>query len=89
MDSLGLLVKLPMALKMDNVGTFDIADLWSVGGRMHHVDVRTYFLHKLKDRWLLVIRHIAGDDKMTMKLTSSQRMWHQLCSIDTYSCTWV
>ena len=51
-----------MALKMDNLGTFDIANLWSVGGRMHHVDVCAYFLHELKDRWLLVIRHIAGDD---------------------------
>jgi hypothetical protein len=52
---------LPMILEMDNSGAVDIANSWSVGGRMRHVDVRNYFLQELIDQGLLVIKHIAGE----------------------------
>ncbi len=32
LDSMGLKVKLPMILEMDNKGTVDLANNWSVGG---------------------------------------------------------
>jgi hypothetical protein len=51
-----------MVLEMDNKGAVDLTNSWSVGGRTHHVDVQMYFLRKLKDDSLLVIRHISGDD---------------------------
>ena len=60
--SLGLKVKLPMVLEMDNQGAVDLANNWSVGGRTRHVDVRNYFLRDLKDEGTLVIRHVPGDD---------------------------
>ena len=37
--SLGLNVELPMLAEMDNSGARDLANSWSVGGRMRHVDV--------------------------------------------------
>ena len=37
MESLGLLVELLMVLAMDKSGAIDIANSWSVDGRMHHV----------------------------------------------------
>ena len=55
LESLELEVELPMVLEMDNSGAVDIANSWSVGGRMCHVDVRNYFLHELKDQGLLAI----------------------------------
>ncbi len=61
MESLELEVELPMVLEMDNSSAVDIANSWSVGSRTHHVDVRNYFLRKLKDQGLIVIKHIAGD----------------------------
>jgi hypothetical protein len=61
LESLELEVELPMILEMDNCGAVDIANSWSVGRRMHHVDVCNYFLCELKDQGLLVIRHIAGE----------------------------
>jgi hypothetical protein len=61
LESLELEVELPMILEMDNSGTVDLANSWSVGGRTHHVDVRNYFLCELKDKGLLVIRHISGE----------------------------
>ena len=59
---LGLKVKLPMLLEMDNKGAVDLANNWSVGGRTRHADVRNYFLRDLKDEGILVIRHVPGDD---------------------------
>ena len=74
LESLELEVELPMILEMDNSGTVDIANSWSVSGRTRHVDVRNYFLRKLKDLGQLVIRHIAGElkdaDIFTKNVTS-------------------
>ena len=60
---------------MDNSGAVDIANSWSVGSRMCHVDVRNYFLHELKDQELLSICHIAGElndtDIFTKNVTSA------------------
>ena len=61
LESLELEVELPMVLEMDNSGAVDIANSWSVGGRMCHIDVHNYFLRELKDQGLLVIKHIAGE----------------------------
>jgi hypothetical protein len=44
LESMGLKVKLPMILEMDNKGAVDIANNWSIGGRTRHVDVRQCFL---------------------------------------------
>ena len=60
--SLGLKVKLPMLLEMDNKGAVDLANNWSVGGRTRHVDVHNYFLRDLKDEGILRIQHVPGDD---------------------------
>jgi len=52
LESLELEVELPIVLEMYNSGAADIANSWSVGGRMRHVDVHNYFLRKLKDQGL-------------------------------------
>jgi hypothetical protein len=60
---------------MDNSSAVDIANSQSAGGRMHHVDVRNYFLCELKDQGLFVIKHIAGErnntDIFTKNVTSA------------------
>ncbi len=43
-ESLGLKVKLPMVLEMDNQGVVYLANNWSVGGRTRHNDVQSMFL---------------------------------------------
>jgi len=40
LESLGLLVKLPMILEIDNKGTVNLINNWSVGGRTRHVETR-------------------------------------------------
>ena len=43
-ESIGLRVKKPMILEIDNKGAVDIAHNSSVGGRTRHLGVREYFL---------------------------------------------
>jgi hypothetical protein len=49
-ESLGLKVKKPMILEMDNKGAVDLSNNWSVGGRTRHVDVKQWFLRELKEQ---------------------------------------
>ena len=60
MESLGLRVKLPMVLEMDNQRAVYLANNWSIGGRTRHIDVQSVFLRELKDVDVLVIKWIAG-----------------------------
>jgi hypothetical protein len=48
-ESMGLKVKKPMILCVDNKGAKDLANNWSVGGRTRHVEVWQYFLRELKE----------------------------------------
>jgi hypothetical protein len=61
-ESIGLKVKKPMILKMDNSGAHDLTHNWSVGGRTRHVDVRMHFLRELKEEGVIVCDWVSGDD---------------------------
>jgi hypothetical protein len=39
-NSMGLLVELPMILEVDNKGAKDLVNNWSVGGRLRHIEVK-------------------------------------------------
>jgi hypothetical protein len=56
LESLGLKVKLPMILEMDNQGAVYLANNWSSGGRTRHIDVQSVFLRELKEASVLVIK---------------------------------
>ena len=48
LESISLLVELPMFLEMDSKGTVDLANNWSIRGHTHHVDVRMHFFENLR-----------------------------------------
>jgi len=58
LKSMGLKVKLPMILEMDNRGAVDLANNWSIGGRTRHVNVRQCFMRELKESKVIDIRWI-------------------------------
>ncbi len=58
--SIGLKVKLPMILEIDNKGAVDIINSFSVGGRTRHINVRQCFLRELKEAKQLVVNWIQG-----------------------------
>ena len=59
-ESMGLKVKLPMTLEMDNKGGVDHANSWSVGGHMRHIGTKQVFLRELKEEGIIVVQWIPG-----------------------------
>ena len=53
LESIGLKVRKPMVLMVDNKGAKDLANNWSVGGCTWHNEVRFYFLRELKETGLI------------------------------------
>jgi hypothetical protein len=62
MTSLLLTVELPMLLYVDNQGTVDLANNWSVGGRTRHVDVKQNYLRELKEKGFIRVLHRSGTE---------------------------
>ena len=62
LQSIGLMVFLPMILYIDNKGAVDLANNWSVGGRTRHVDTRHHFLRELKELGILKIVWLSNED---------------------------
>ncbi len=60
LESLGLKVKLPMVLEMENQGAVHPGNNWSNGGRTRHIDVQSVLLRELMKAGELVIKWIAG-----------------------------
>ena len=61
LESMGLKVKKPMLLYVDNKGAKDIANNWSCGGRTRHIEVRQYFLRELKEQGTIHTVWQSGD----------------------------
>jgi hypothetical protein len=90
LESMGLRVKKPMILHMDNKGAIDLTHNWSVGGRTRHVDVRYYFLRDLKEENVIRVVWIPSDDNcsdiFTKNLAGPKFEKHTavFCGVDEY-----
>jgi hypothetical protein len=62
LNSMGLKVKLPMILEMDNKGALDLINNWSIGGRTRHIEVKQYFLHELKEAKIIEVKWKNSED---------------------------
>ena len=60
LESMGLKVKTPMILKVDNKGACDLANNWSSAGRTRHVAIRVNFLRELKEQGDLLVQWIPN-----------------------------
>ena len=61
-ELLGLKVKLPMIMEMDNKGAVDLANNWSVGGRTCHIGTKIEFLRGYKENGVLEVIWMPGCD---------------------------
>lgn len=61
LESLGLKVKKPMILEIDNKGGKDIVDSWSTSGRTRHIAIKHNSLRELKEEGVLVVKWIETD----------------------------
>jgi hypothetical protein len=69
--SIGLKVKLPIILEVNNKGAVDIINSFSVGGRTRHIDIRQYFLRELKEAKQLLVNWIPGSENSTDIVTKN------------------
>ena len=71
LELMGLKVKVPMKVDLDNKGAKDIINNWSVGGRTRHVGVRFNFLRELKESGVIEIHWISTHDNCSDILTKN------------------
>jgi hypothetical protein len=62
LESIGLKVKLPMMLEINNKGAVDLINNFTVGGSTHHFDVKKCFLQELKESKQLIVNWISGSE---------------------------
>jgi len=70
-ESLGLKVKKPMKLFVDNKGAVDLANNWSIGGRTRHMDIRQHFLREMKEKGVILTRWISSNEQEADVLTKN------------------
>jgi hypothetical protein len=62
LESMGLKVKKPMILNVDNKGATDLYNNWRVGGRTRHVKVKQMFWRELKESKIIDTNWIPQDE---------------------------
>ena len=62
LESIGLKVKKPMILEIDNKGAVDLSHNWSVSGRLRHDSIRQSFLRELHEDETIEVKWISTDD---------------------------
>ena len=60
--SLGLKVKTPMKLYVDNHGVLDLVNKWSIRGHTQHVNVQYCWLRNVKEGGELIVVWIETED---------------------------
>ena len=87
---MGLKVKKPMILEVDNKGAIDLSHNWSVGGRTRHDSVRQNFLRELEEEAVSTLKWIPTDensaDLFTKNLAGPAFIKHvtTYCGVDEY-----
>jgi hypothetical protein len=62
LESVGLKVKKPMNITIDNKGAVDYANNWTTGGRMRHAAVKLNFMRELKERGIIEVNWCRSED---------------------------
>jgi hypothetical protein len=71
LTSIGLSVKLPMTIKVDNKGAKDLVNNWSIGRRTRHIGVHLNFLCELKEMGIIEVSWIKSEDNVADILTKN------------------
>ena len=90
LESIGLKVRKPMLLLIDNKGAVDYANNWSAGGRMRHATIRLNFIRELKEAGMIRVEWKQSEDMpadlFTKNLGGQQFQKHTavFCGNDDY-----
>jgi len=56
LESINLRLEIRMILEVDNKGAVDLINNYIIGGRTHHMKTRQYYLRKLKEQGVLLVK---------------------------------
>jgi hypothetical protein len=70
-ESIGLKVKLPMTLMVDNKGAKDWINGWGIGSRTRHIDVRFLYLQELKEKNISFVDWIKSESNQSDLFTKN------------------
>ena len=90
LELLGLKVKMPMILEVDNTGAIDLANNWSSSMRMKHIDVHHHFLQELVDCRVIKLKFVRSEENVSDIFTKNlagplfQKHAKTLCGDDGY-----
>ena len=56
LNSFELKVELPMVIEIDNKGSVDLINNWSVSGRTRHIDAKKNYLRELKENGVIELK---------------------------------
>jgi hypothetical protein len=62
MDTIGIPIRLPIIVRVDNIGAIFLANNFSVGQRTKHIDIRTHFIREFIEDEILKIIFIRTED---------------------------
>jgi hypothetical protein len=90
LESIGLKVRKPMVLEIDNKGAVDLMHNWSVSGRTRHNSIRQSFLRELNEEGILEVFWIATEDNSADLFTKNlaglifEKHTAVYCGVDEY-----
>jgi hypothetical protein len=61
-ESIGLRVRKPMMLTIDNKGAVDYANNWSSSGRMRHACIKLSFIRELKEKGVINVNWCKSEE---------------------------
>eukprot|EP00957_Ditylum_brightwellii_P162793 12396919-Ditylum_brightwellii.AAC.1 len=62
LEDMELQVELPMILEINNSGAVDLANNWSAGSRIRHMETQMFFLTDLQEDGILEVKWLRGKD---------------------------
>jgi hypothetical protein len=89
-ESIGLRVRKPMMLTIDNKGAVDYANNWSSSGRMRHACIKLSFIRELKEKGVINVNWCKSEempaDLFTKNLSGPifKRHTATFCGTDDY-----
>jgi hypothetical protein len=70
-ESMGLKVKKPMMLEIDNKGTVDVSHNWSASGQSRHDSVRQSYLRELNEEDVINVKWMPADENSSDLFTKN------------------
>jgi hypothetical protein len=90
LESMGLKVKKPMVLEIDNKGAVDLTHNWSVSGRTRHDSIRQSFLRELNEEGIVEVYWIPTEENSSDLFTKNlsgpvfEKHTATYCGVDEY-----